>query len=312
MALAVKTAQSANDFDQFQDIISGLDDNGSWEDSSEVRLNDDSLLVEELNVKDEDETTEVGTTEKPIIEVEEEPEDQAVFFHLDLIPGGENQDDTLDDLVVEEEAPQIEISDDPWHWKDLKNLPAWNKNRHASIPKHSGRDISGLERVIAYMKTWLRQLSKATQSDINGVLDIKYVEDARNQIEDGIQRCDDRINQLNMYKKKKRAQEDPEGFKKEAQKITGVNGGVTVTVPLIISHLARIMINGTVSAGHDMEDMFVKLADKFDLTLRERHELIQLVQDMGYPIRLDRAYAGEDTKDYYKKDHFDLAQNFPY
>jgi len=318
MALAVKIAQSTNDFDQFQDIISGLDDNsGSWEDSSEVRLNDDSLnddslLVEELNAKDEDETTgTTSTTEKAVLEVEEEPDEQ-IFFKLDMIPGAENQDDTLEDLIVDEEEPKIEVNDDPWRCDNLKELPKWMKNRYENIPKHSGRDISGIERAVAYLKQFLRQISRATQSDINGVLDINHVETVRNQVEDGISRLEDRLKILNMYKKKKRAEEDPEGFKKEAQKAAGVNGGVTITVPLIISHLARTMINGTVSAGHDMEDMFVKLADKFDLTLRERHELIQLIQDMGYPIRLDRAYAGEDTKDYHKQDHFDLAQNFPY
>jgi len=312
MALA-KKAQTANDFDQIQRAISGLDDSSNWED---VSLNDDSfiddnLMVEELDAKDKDEET-TETTEKPegevVLEVGESEE--PIVFHLPFVPGGANPDDTLDDLIVEEPEEKIEVNDDPWHWKDLKNLPAWMKDRYESIPRHSGRDIAGIERAIAYLKTFLRQVSKATQSDINGVLDINQVQDVRNQVEDGINRLEERLNILSMHKKKKKAEEDPEGFLKEAQKISGVNGRVTVTVPLLISHLARIMINGTVSAGHDMEDMFKKLAEKFDLTLREKHELVQLVEDMGYPIRLDRAYASEDVSDYQNKDHFDWNKNY--
>ena len=231
---------------------------------------------------------------------------------MPFVPGADKQDN-LEELVVEEEPEEIKVEDDPWHWGDLKNVPKWMHDRYQAIPRHSGYDISGLERAIAYLKTFLRQVSKATQSDINGVLDVNQVETVRDQVEDGISRLEERIDRLESHKKKnrKRSSEENESLVKTAQKITGLSNGITVTVPLLISRLARIMINGTVSAGHDMEDMFHKLSEDYDLSKREQAELIQLIEDMGYPVRMDRGIVPmRDNKDYHNQPHFDWNQNF--
>jgi hypothetical protein len=96
---------------------------------------------------------------------------------------------------------------------------------------------------------------------------------------------------------------------KQAQKITGVQG-VFVTVPLLISRIARVCINGTVSAGHDIEDLYQKQIRKYKLDDREQAEVRQLLWDMGYPMREDRLYFPDDNLEIWDSDNGDWAANY--
>lgn len=96
---------------------------------------------------------------------------------------------------------------------------------------------------------------------------------------------------------------------KEAQKITGVKG-VYVTVPLLISRVARVCINGTVSAGHDIEDLYNRQVKKYNLNDREQAEVRQLLWDMGYPMREDRGFFPEDDLEVWDSDNMDWAANY--
>jgi hypothetical protein len=99
------------------------------------------------------------------------------------------------------------------------------------------------------------------------------------------------------------------GLSKVAQKITGVQG-VYVTVPLLISRIARVCINGTVSAGHDIEDLYKRQVDKYKLDDREQAEVRQLLWDMGYPMREDRGFFPSDDLEVYDTDNMDWAANY--
>ena len=95
---------------------------------------------------------------------------------------------------------------------------------------------------------------------------------------------------------------------KEAQKITGVqSGGIMITVPLLISRIARTCINGMVSAGHDIEDIYMKQAKLYNLTLREKAEVLTLLEDMGYPMRRDRGINPGEDIDRSRSDNLDWA-----
>lgn len=96
---------------------------------------------------------------------------------------------------------------------------------------------------------------------------------------------------------------------KEAQKITGVQG-VYVTVPLLISRVARVCINGTVSAGHDIEDLYKRQVAKYKLDDREQAEVRQLLWDMGYPLREDRGFFPGDDLEVWDTDNMDWAANY--
>jgi hypothetical protein len=99
------------------------------------------------------------------------------------------------------------------------------------------------------------------------------------------------------------------GLTKHAQKITGVQG-VYVTVPLLISRIARVCINGTVSAGHDIEDLYKRQVSKYKLDDREQAEVRQLLWDMGYPMREDRGFFPDDDLEVYDTDNMDWAANY--
>jgi len=97
---------------------------------------------------------------------------------------------------------------------------------------------------------------------------------------------------------------------KTAQKIYGVGSGVMITVPLLISRIARVCVNGTVSAGHDIEDLYNRQVKKWALSEREQAEVQQLLFDMGYPLRQDRGFMPEDDLEVYDTDNMDWAANY--
>lgn len=255
------------------------------------------------------------------LEVSDEDEDEARFliFDLDNVPGAENQDDIVEpEIEVEEEPDDIEVEErDPWDWQSQglgKFLP-WLHERMHNVPGHSGYDTSGLERAISYFEVLDKEISKAMRMDFKNEIDVAKAEEAREQIEKGLERMVDRLEKVKTTKykrhakKKKKSDANPE-LVKEAQKATHISG-ITVTVPLLISHLARVCINSMVSAGRDIEDTFVKLAETYSLTNREKAELMQLLSDMNYPVRRDRGYLLDETPSAYSTDGMDWNQNFP-
>lgn len=96
---------------------------------------------------------------------------------------------------------------------------------------------------------------------------------------------------------------------KQAQKITGVQG-VFVTVPILISRIARVCVNGTVSGGHDIEDLYKRQVDRWKLNEREQAEVQQLLWDMGYPLRQDRGFMPDDNLEVWDSDNMDWAANY--
>jgi ElaB/YqjD/DUF883 family membrane-anchored ribosome-binding protein len=258
---------------------------------SSSKLDKDLLYMidEDLSV-DENESKDEPKGEVVMLVSEDEPKhDEELTFELPEVPGGDSQDPL--ELTVEEEPEQIEVTNlDPWSWKEngINKFPAWLKEKMDNPPRHDGVSTSGIERCISYFQKLNSIISQAVRTDIDGVLNVSSIEKAREQIHKAIDRLEERLDRVNSnkFKKKKKADfEGDDGFVKEAQKAAGVNGGITITVPLLISHIARVCINSVVSAGKDLEDTFKKLATKYKLTDRERAETIQLLQDMNFPIK---------------------------
>lgn len=239
------------------------------------------------------------------LEVIEEP--HAIVIHD--IPGAPQG---TQDLVIEieeeldaKDETVEEIKEGPVNkWKIPANLKVefipWIKQRITECPSHTGYDSPGLERAINYMEHVDSLISKAMHSDLDGDLDATEIDSIRKEIEKGVgllsKRLDNVMEAKGGKKKKKASEEtDTESLVKQAQQAPGVKG-VYITVPLFISAMARLCVNGTVSAGHDMEDLFKKCSEKFELTEREKYEVRQLIFDMGFPIRFDRlSWVGEDV-----------------
>ena len=254
-----------------------------------------------------EESTEESHSHEGDIEVVEEPKVIEINDILGAPPGTPDLVIQIEEQDAEDEASvEIVKEEGPVNkWKipsklKLEFVP-WIKQRISECPSHTGYDTPGLERAINYMEHLDSLISKAMHSDLDGELDATEVDNIRKEIEKGVsllsKRLDNVMEAKGGKKKKKASSEelDEEGLVKEAQQSPGVKG-VYITVPLFISTIARLCINGTVSAGHDMEDLFKKCSEKFELTEREKYEVRQLIFDMGFPIRFDRlSWVGEDV-----------------
>lgn len=268
-----------------QSFLEGTDlpvvDTGSVIDTGSIDVNDLKMTdpLEDIIVIDE-------PLEEASIEVDQEPE---LVFSLDKIPGAMNQDDIVEEPaeIVVEEPEEIEVNDDPWAWK-LDEFPHWFSSKMNHVPPHSGHDIPGCHRAVAYLKRLKKEGLKAVSEDINGKLDLTIISEAMRKIDDGIDALEERIEKLDSArskKRKKRSEDDSEEMIKTAGTPRIV--GITVTVPLLISSLARSCINSTISAGKDMEKTFAFLCKEYELTKQSKLELIQLITDMGFPMRRD-------------------------
>lgn len=268
-------------------------------------------------------------SEEEVIEVHDEPEhgDQHGEPHglqvspveeilvLPRIPGApaDAQDDlTVQDTEVEidEHKPDTDKQHDPWDHSKADNFQAWVQDRFNSVPKHSGNDIAGCDRALSYLDNLKSKVRDAMRNDYNGSIDANMVEDAMKHINTGISGLTERLETLEGKKRTKKRAGDKSSLVKEGQKSTHV-GGIIVTVPIYISRIARICINGSVSGGHDIEDLFGRLVKKYSLTERDQAETMQLLADMGYPLRRDRGYMIDEEFDSTSSDNMDWASNFP-
>lgn len=267
-----------------------------------------------------------GHSHSEPLEVSEPGEVEIVVEELPGAPAGtkdpdpvmEVSDESLkvEDKSMDDDSSKKDKKNEKWDWESRgpHGFVAWIKERVETVPKHSGADSAGLERACAYMERLDNEISKAMRLDLDEELDANKIEEVRVQIDDGISRLQQRLDKVKKNKKstrKKKADEDFEttGLVKEAQKITGVQG-VYVTVPLLISRIARVCINGMVSAGHDIEDLYARQVSFYKLSDREQAEVQQLLFDMGYPLRQDRGFSPEDQLEVNDSNGMDWAANF--
>jgi len=235
---------------------------------------------------------------------------------IEVIDSEENKkDDKKDEDDINDARKSKKKEKWDWESKGATGFIVWVKERVSDVPKHSGYDSAGLERAMSYLEKLDAEISKAMRLDVDGELDADKIESVRSQIEDGISRLTDRLDKVKEKKKtkrKKKAEEDSGSVLiKEGQKITGVQG-VYVTVPLLISGIARVCINGAVSAGHDISKVYHEQAEKYKLSAREKSEVKWLLYDMGYPIRGDRGFMYDDDVevDTTSSDNFDYMANY--
>jgi hypothetical protein len=243
-----------------------------------------------------------------------DPQQDALRDKIESITVSEDDGDDKDKLEADENDAKKGKKSDAWDWetKGATGFLAWVKNKINTVPKHSGYDTAGLERAASYLERLDNEISKAMRLDLEGELDANQIEHVRSQIEKGLDMLYDRVDKVKDSKKKakkgkKRAEVQSTLIVKEAQKITGVQG-IYVTVPLLISRVARVCINGMVFAGHDIEDLYARQVKKYKLSDREQAETMQLLADMGYALRQDRGFMPDD--DLEVEDGMDWNQNF--
>lgn len=292
------------------------------------------LVVQEPELVSEIDATPMIVSDAPVsseLEVSEQPvqiEIQDIDFMGDL-PGADHspeapleimevQDNSLE--VSDDDVSKADVKDlkknkksDKWDWesKGAHGFIAWIKERFESVPRHSGYDSAGLERAVSYLDKLDSEISKAMRLDLEGELDADKIEEIRSKIDDGIDRLNERLDRIKKSKKnrKKKSEQEVSDMIKTAQKVTGVQG-IYIVAPLLISRIARVCINGMVSAGHDIEDLFNKQVTKYKLTDREQAEVMQLLADMGYPLRQDRGYLLDEDVEISSSNNFDWSAQY--
>ena len=233
---------------------------------------------------------------------------EAVVFLLDEVPGAPN----AKEILVQDDDEDVEVeADDEDGWTPETFLQ-WLQNKFSKVPSHSGYDTTGLEKAIAHFEFLDREITKAMRTDYKNEIDSAQAERAREQIENGLERLLDRLEKVKKDKYKRHSKKswaESTGMVKEAQKATNITG-ITITVPLLISRIARVCINGMVSGGHDIEDMFKRQVQEYKLDKREQAELSQLLADMGYSLRFDRGYEVGKPIQEWRSDNFDWGAQY--
>jgi hypothetical protein len=169
-----------------------------------------------------------------------------------------------------------------------------------------------MERAYSYLQNLDSIISKALRKDINGDINISQLDAARATIRDGMVKLEKALEKEMASRKRKRAGSDPEyraGLVKNAQKISGVNR-TTITVDILLARVAKVCINGAISAGKDIEDLFKKQVQAYDLNIREQASVLQLLEEMGYPIRRDRGVLPGEDIDPRSEDNFDWMASY--
>jgi len=219
-----------------------------------------------------------------------------VFFKLDLMPGA-SEDDFIEEESIEIEEDEPKENVDPWNWQvqgGTNSFLDWVQKMFDNIPKHSGKDTTGIERALAYFERLDKEISIAMRKDYGREIDADKAEQAREEIEKGMENLLNRLEKLRSKKfKKYRAKKANEDFSLVKEADTTTTGKIIVTVPYFISNIARTCIEATVQAGKDIDDCFVKLSEQYNLDNREKFQVVTLIKDMGYPILLDRLNFGE-------------------
>lgn len=280
-----------------------------------------NMTLVPLEVSDVSSDMKAPTSMEPL-EIEEPLEVEIVIEELPGAPKGTrdpepvlevSEEDSKDKEDPDQNDAKKSKKNEKWDWEShgSEGFITWIKARIDDVPKHSGYDSAGLERAVSYLEKLDNEISRAMRLDLDGELDANKIESVRSQIDEGLSRLHDRIDKVkkNTKNKRKKKADFDVTLVKEAQKVTGVQG-VFVTVPLLISRIARVCINGMVSAGHDIEDMYSRQVKKYKLNDREQAEVMQLLADMGYTLRQDRGYLPDEEVDTTSSDNFDWAANY--
>lgn len=273
-----------------------------------------------------------GPTEEGHVVVNSEPEGLVIevgdIEFESPIPGVDS--DIAEEILSVSDQPEQDIPDEnnadlkktkkkspKWDWRPVfekdgaNGFMSWVKERFSDVPRHSGKDSAGIERAISYLNKLNSEISACMKYDEDGDLNADHIEAARAKIEKGIDSLEKALKAISKSKKdkKKTANLDDDSIVKEAQRIVGLQGNY-INVPLLISSLARMCINGSISAGHSMEDNIHMVSDKFKLDEREKFSLAFLIQDMGFPVKADRFFSDVMEKRDISEDGLDFAANY--
>lgn len=192
-----------------------------------------------------------------------------------------SEDDLNEISASEEDAfqPVVEYGE----WETPEDFQEYIMASVRSQPPVFGRSVNSYRRAFKYLKNVQAELIDGVEQDAPYAdLSEEHLR-TLDAVEEGIEHALTQIVAI-----------IDSGFTKTATK----SSNFTQYVDPFIFGLARTMINGKVSQGKNIEDLFEKLDKKYKLDDREKLQLYYLLNDMGYPIRSSPV------------DHMDRAENY--
>lgn len=223
----------------------------------------------------------------------------------------ENVFDVFDRSNVEEESIVVENKiPETSHNEKGQNIPSERKWIHTQKaedfpnfllleikrikpPQACVGNKSEIERALAQNKKLDSYISKALQSDYDEKLDAKGIDNLRKKIENSIEQLENMLHGIDEIRKNrkrmKRRGEENCNLVKEAG-VARVNYFITAFQRAITGAI----INGKVSNGNNLEELYAKAKKKYNINDREELEIFQILADMGYPVFKDRLRIDED------------------
>jgi Arc/MetJ-type ribon-helix-helix transcriptional regulator len=176
-----------------------------------------------------------------------------------------------DAIIVEDgEGVEIEKNIQVGAWASASDFVKYCVRASRAAPEIKASNLNSLRRAIAYYEGLETEIAEGAAADADHAeLSIEQLE-ILDKVEDLAETVRE---QLSVAAQRV-------GIAKTASKATGF---VYVVDPFLFS-IARICINAKISNGKNIEDVFQKLASRFDINERETLAVRQIMRDMGYPI----------------------------
>lgn len=307
-----------------------LDDEGegySEDEGEEYSEGDDTTVDDVLHGFLEGEETlgdlaeMLNSAEEDIKDLSKEHGDETISeFSEDFIPGSDAREgDFADDSEEEDDGDYLTTG-------NIKKFMEYITDTYpGKIPRHDGKTTLGCERAKSFLERVDKEISSAIRKDHDGILEISKLEDIRQKIMSDISKLTNHIKMLKSKDNKKKASIDPKGIPfwtdasgvehsySDLRKTAATPSKMVIAVPPFERAIAGIMINAHVSAGHNMEEVYDYLANKYAITPREELSIMQVCMDSGFHIFKDRGtYSGEkeDKEDSTAKRGVDFVRNY--
>lgn len=178
------------------------------------------------------------------------------------------ESDTI--LVEDDEETRAEKNIQIGAWTSASDFVKYCVRAVRAAPEIKASNLNSLRRAIAYYEGLEAEIAEGASADAD------YAELSIEQLEtlDKVEEMAETVReQLSIAAQRV-------GIAKTASKASGF---VYVVDPFLFS-IARICINAKVANGKNIEDVFQRLASKFDINERETLAVRQIMRDMGYPI----------------------------
>ena len=207
-------------------------------------------------------------------------------------------------LLARNEKPEQAANEGGWrNTKKPEHFTQFLADDLARIPRpNTTRGNQALmERTLGQYKKLNNYVSQALREDYDGVLNANDVDNARKFIEQCIDELEMGLESLDSLKKNRKKMrrrgedEMDDGLVKEAT--TPHFTGLQVQMSAFENAVVRALINGTVSGGRNMEELFAEAKQKYDISPREEVAIFQILTDFGYPTFQDRLRLGDSKVD---------------